>query len=232
MPNEPIQKQTIKTSIRRNTYSSSLLWVLYFSPLPLRRLRRLRSQPLQNALVAEHKLAQALHHAEALQPEVLDRLLHEVDVVAPQPLRLGGVRAAADVAVSAQTGVRRRRTFDLHGRGVAGRARGVRPRALPLQQVEHGVDGAEGAGAAAAGGAVHEDGAREARVAGRRRRPAVRHPHHRVALLHQPQQVRGVRWCTEVGPARVLQLRDFAHWLERPVYVRECEPPHDYVRLL
>lgn len=97
-------------------------------------------QPFKDAFVAEHKLAQALNHAQTLQPKVLDRLLDQVQIIFADPGAIFTVVGRPSVNVH-------RRTLP------------VRPsELLALEHVQDRVDSAKRAGTSTAGGAVNDNG--------------------------------------------------------------------------
>ena len=115
-------------------------------------------------------------------------------------------------------------------RGRGGRRSGVEApvRALPFEHVDHGVDGAEGARAAAAGAAVDDDrtGVLHSGGGGRGQRRGFR-PLVLVAAddvgaaLDEAEDVGWVGGGAEVGPAGVVELGDFAEGVEGGVGVGE-----------
>ena len=165
-------------------------------------------EPLEHALVAEHKLAQRLHHAQPLETELLDRLLDQVLVRLVEPLAIAVV--------------------DLHGRAFPARACVL----LALEHVEDRVDGAEGAGAAAAGGAVNDDGAAVGGLGLVWGADAVDGADDCIGLLDETEEVGWMCRRAKVGPVGVLKLCDLAHALERLVVVGERELANSDVRLL
>lgn len=222
----PISSQSNQSN---NPLSRTEKTILTYSSHPrphstLRRLRRLLPQPLQNTLIAKHKLPQALHHAKSLVPEVLHRLLDQIHIIPTQPLSITSIEEGVrGVAAWAAKGLEQCGTgvaFNVHGRNVPSVPRVLD--ALPLHHIDDRVDGAERTRSAAARAAVHEDGS-GARRRWCRRRPAVGDAHDGIALFDEPEEVRWVRWGSEVRPVQVLQLGDFADGLEGLFDVGEGE---------
>jgi hypothetical protein len=170
------------------------------------RLWLLLHEPLHYALVAEHKLAQTLYHAQALQPEVLDCLRNEINVVIIDPA--AALDNTLGACLVARVDLRRR---SLHG---------VLRLSLTLEHIQYRVYCTERACPSTPSRTVDDDRASIGWI-GLRRRAAVVMSDNRVTLLNQTEEVGGMCWGTEVGPMRVLQLRNLTHACKGFLIVRE-----------
>lgn len=127
---------------------SRLMVTLSF--VALRRISRCREAlchaPLEDGLVTEHKLPEALNHADSLTAKLLHRLGDEVLVVFPQP---AGLRISIFKTRSGDLAGLELQRRDRLAAGLLG--------SLPFEHVQNRVDGAEGTGAPATSAAVHQD---------------------------------------------------------------------------
>lgn len=148
-PSDAIPKLQAKGRNRDRNSKQDMQVPHHNRSLRLRRFRMLLHQPLEHALIAQHKLPQTLHHAQSLQPKVFNRLFDQVFVVSQSPIAV--IRVPGKGIVMGLAG----RVWSW--RGCCNALAGVSRLPLTFEHVDNGVYRAERASTATSSRAVDED---------------------------------------------------------------------------